>query len=461
MAKKRADAVNLSNMLAVVSVLVLVLVLGASVVAAAVMKGFPANVLPHPRRPAVSQSDGRLSPSDTEKPEGITVTAEATIAATGDVIGHDAILRTAYNSKTKKYSFEDIFPYVKPYVSASDYAVANLETTLRGTEGGAKYQGFPLFNTPDSMVDAVKNAGFDMLLTSNNHCYDTGSKGMHRTVEMLDKKNMDHTGTRLKEQDKPYLVKDIGGIKVGMLCYTYETTPQNSTKKTLNGLPVKGNDPALVNSFRYDKLDDFYKELTERMTAMKGEGAEAFVMFIHWGTEYKTSPNAQQKKIAQALCDLGIDVIVGGHPHVIQPVTLLTGSDGEHRTLCLYSAGNAVSNQRTGTANVKTGHTEDGCLFRVTFRKYSDGRVILADADLLPTWVNLTTDASKKKVYRVIPLDVSVTDWQKAFGMTAKEAASAKASYKRTTEITGEGMTQAQTFLRDRAEQILKEGGAS
>jgi len=174
-------------------------------------------------------------------------------------------------------------------------------------------------------------------------------------------------------------------------------------------------------------------------------------MFIHWGIEYNTKQNAQQTTIAQGLCDLGIDVIIGGHPHVIQPVELLTSTtDPDHKTVCLYSMGNAVSNQRLGNLSmINTAHTEDGVFFSVTFEKYSDGKVYMVGTDLLPTWVNLRYPNSGVE-YAIIPLDYDrVDEWGTAFAMDEGSVNAAKNSHARTTAIVGEGLTACQNYLAE------------
>ena len=137
------------------------------------------------------------------------------VSVTGDVIIHNALLDAAKVSKNK-YNFDYIYTYLKSYSEASDYAVANLETTL----GGSDYTGYPVFNTPDSLLDSITAAGFDMLLTANNHANDTGFKGMSRTAKVLNERKIDFIGTVENEDDKRYLVKEINGIKLGMICYT-------------------------------------------------------------------------------------------------------------------------------------------------------------------------------------------------------------------------------------------------
>ena len=203
------------------------------------------------------------------EPEKIIETARARISVTGDVIIHNALLETAKVSD-KKYNFDFIYKSFRNYVSASDYAVTNLETTL----GGSDYTGYPVFNTPDSLIDSITGAGFDMLLTANNHANDTGYKGMTRTAKVLKRKKVDFIGTVENAKDKRYLVKDVNGIKIGMICYTYEGRARAGGMKYLNGMMNKKS-AAIINTFNVRNLDEFYKQLGGRMTAMRDEGAEA------------------------------------------------------------------------------------------------------------------------------------------------------------------------------------------
>ena len=348
------------------------------------------------------------------------------------------------------YNFGSVFQYLKEYASAVDYATANLETTLYGT--GKAYSGFPNFNCPDSIVDGTKEAGFDMLLTGNNHSFDTGLDGYLRTIEVVQNSGMEKLGTMTGPEDDKWVIKDLNGIKVGMLSYTYETSSGNGEYPALNGLPMYGTTYEYINCFRMEAPQPLFEEVKGYLAEMKEAGAEATVLFIHWGVEYQLKQNTQQSVIAQGLCDLGIDVIIGGHPHVVQPVDLLTSTvDPNHKTVVLYSMGNAVSNQRLGnltSLGVNTAHTEDGVFFSVTFEKYSDGEVYLVGANLLPTWVDLRTNNGRQ--YAIIPLDYDrVDEWGTAFGLGDATVNAAKNSYARTMAIVGEGLTECQTYLAE------------
>ena len=403
--------------------------------------------------PAELQPEGeppvQTEVAQPEEPVPIIKTSTATVAATGDVLMHYPVIKTGLDSATGEYNFDSIFTYFDDYVSAADYAVANLETTLCGLNNGYKYQGYPRFNCPDGIVGSMQRAGFDMLLTANNHTYDTGETGFLRTLSVIDGSGLARLGTNANGSEPKYTIQDVNGIKIGMICYTYETEDDDLVHKSLNGIRLTEKASGLINTFSYQRLEEFYAELEGHLKAMKAEGAQASILFLHWGNEYQTRENDYQRAMAQAVCDLGVDVIVGGHPHVVQPVELLTSqTEAEHRTVCLYSMGNSVSNQRIEQIPSAGGYTEDGVLFRVTFARYSDGTVLLESADVLPTWVNLTTGVeSGKKAYEIIPLDRSITDWKNAFTLTEEEYAEAEKSYERTMSIVGEGLEQVRQTL--------------
>jgi len=382
-----------------------------------------------------------------------------TLSAVGDMLMHIPVINTGYYSNTGAYDFNTIFSYFSSYISAADYAVGNLETTLAGLNNGYSYSGYPQFNCPDAIVTGMKDAGFDGILTANNHTYDTRTIGLMRTQQIIREAGLSKLGTKEAADDPNYMVVERNGIRLGLACYTYETDGY-ADQKALNGIGINAADIPLINSFDYSHTDLFYAELSESMAQAKEEGADAFVLFIHWGNEYQITQNATQSAIAQDLCDLGVDVIIGGHPHVVQPVELLTSAKDEaHKTVCLYSMGNAVSNQRRQNMNLNTGHTEDGVLFSVTFTRYSDGTVILEKADLLPTWVNLRTNPTTgRREYNILPLDKELPDWKVQLELTDATLASALASYDRTMAIVGNGMTQVNTYLAEHTalvEQLL------
>lgn len=401
--------------------------------------------------PTVSPAPTETEPPETTLPTPEHVVSTATIVSTGDLLMHKPVIDTGY--KSGSYDFESIFRYLSEYTMDADLAVANLETTLCSTDNGYSYSGYPNFNCPDALVDGAKDAGFDILLNASNHSYDTSSVGMHRTMQVIQDKGLIPLGIVENAEDKHYIVEEVNGINIGMICYTYETD-SNADRVALNGLPVKAEDAPLINCFDYNALDTFYAELRTRLEEMKADGAEATVLYLHWGTEYQLQANETQKKMAQKICDLGVDVLIGGHPHVVQPMDLISSTtDEDHKMVCLYSMGNAVSNQRQGNLSaIATAHTEDGVLFSITFSKYSDGTVYLESTDLLPLWVYRRSDGTGNE-YNIMPLDMERRDeWTSWMNFQEYHATAAENSYNRTMAIVGEGLTACQEYLKGQYE---------
>ncbi len=394
----------------------------------------------------------------TEPPTEPPIIAEdtVTISVTGDMLMHETVINSGKTDDG--YDFSYIFRYFASYVSAADLSICNLETTLAGLDNGYKYTGYPRFNCPDRLVTDLKDAGFDALLTANNHSYDTNSVGFRRTPEIIREAGLSVLGTKQTAQDPNYLLFDLNGIRVGMACYTYETD-QTQDGKSLNGIRISREDAPLIQSFDYEFLDMFYEEVAESIARMREQGVDEVIYFIHWGDEYNIRQNKKQTAIAQKLCDLGVDVIVGGHPHVVQPMQLLTSAvDPAHATVCLYSMGNAVSNQRAERMNLKTGHTEDGLLLSLRFVRYSDGTVLLEQVQILPTWVELHLE-NNRRYYTILPLDDTLEDWQSAFSLSDSTLKKAQASYTRTMDIVGSGLDEVNAYLSDMQAQVEAELG--
>lgn len=256
-----------------------------------------------------------------------------TLLFAGDIMGHDAQIAAAYNDSSKTYDYTDCFRYIKPLVEKADYAVANFEVTL----AGAPYKGYPQFSSPDELAVAVKDCGFDLLLTTNNHSCDSGKKGVVRTIEVLDSLDIPHTGTFRDSaeylKNYPYLV-DVKGIRLAFLNYTYGTNELPTPKGTI------------VN--RIDK-----NQILNDISIAKRMNPDLIVACMHWGIEYDTMPNSSQIYLKNILKSNGVDLIIGSHPHVLQPMEL----DTTKNQLLVYSLGNFVSAQRTaprdGAAIVK------------------------------------------------------------------------------------------------------------
>ena len=435
----------------VLLVLVLILAAAAALLISGVVKGND------PTEPAGTESPAQTTqapettvppttvPPTTAPPELNIIEATASFTVTGDLLMHKPVFQSCWDSAKGDWVFDCLFTHVAPYIQSADYAIANLETTLRGENSTYPYSGNPLFNCPDGIAPASLNAGFDMLLTGNNHCYDTRKAGVVRTLEILEQTGLESLGTQKTKEDPDWKVIEVNGIKVGMTAYTAETSDGMPGIPSINAIQVQADTFGLINSFDYGQLNKFYEEIGAQFEAMQAEGAEAIVVFMHWGEEYQLEPTDLQKKIAQKLCDMGVDVIVGGHPHVIEPVDLLTSSqDEDHKTLIIYSTGNAVSNQRIREMRMKTGHTEDGILFNFTLVRFIDGTVEVLETSCVPTWVHMVGD---KESYTILPLEFDLREqWQETFGIDEDTYTACVNSYSRTMDLVGAGLEKAQAW---------------
>ena len=307
------------------------------------------------------------------------------ISAVGDIILHDEQIWSAYNEENKAYDFMNNFKYVKNFIEKSDIAYGTIEGTYAGEEIG--YSGYPNYNGPDSMIDALKDTGFDIINVATDHSLDKGVEGASKTGEKIDKE-MTSIG------NKKYIIKKVKGIEIGFTSYTYE-----SKEGELNGhkIPEDMN----LNTFSYNKLDNGLEEMKALVEEMKNEGAEFIVFGMHWGVEYKTEPSKYQVKIAEALNEYGVDLILGSNPHVVQPIEEIEGED-ENKTLVAYSLGNFISNQRLETMGDR--RTADGVILNLTLDKSRKG-VKIEKWDYTSTWVYKIPRENKKSYYYILPVE--------------------------------------------------------
>lgn len=377
---------------------------------------------------SITEYTPRPSTDNGPKPD-----ATATVLSIGDIMMHQTQLDGAKTSDG--YDFSDFFKVISPYYQNADLTIGNLELTFGGEKSGG-YKGYPAFNTPDSLATVIKNSGINMLMTANNHSNDTGFYGLKRTAKILRKKGLEYTGTKETLADPPYLVKSVNGIKIGIANFTYETPGSDPSRKYLNGGAIKKEANDYINTFSYQRINKFYKEAQKVIDNMRIEGAEFITFYMHWGEEYQLKANTWQKSIAQELSNMGVDIIIGGHPHVVQPVELIHAEGSDHTTICIYSLGNAVSNQRRELiSSSPKGHTEDGAMFSYTLKRVNNV-VSIESVDVIPTWVRKYQDSGYK--YTIYPIDS--TEYS-AISSKLKE------SYKRTKAIVKDGLTECQEHL--------------
>jgi poly-gamma-glutamate synthesis protein (capsule biosynthesis protein) len=308
--------------------------------------------------------------------------AVITIGAVGDIMGHMPQVNAAYNRELDSYDFRDNYVHVKEIFQSADIVVGNLETTLAGRE--RVFSGYPKFNTPDELADALAGAGFDVLSTANNHSLDRGEQGVLRTLEVLRDRGLVPVGTASSEEERNALViLEKNNIKAGFLAYSYGT----------NGIPIPPGKGYLVNL-----IDE--SQMAEDIARLKAD-ADVVVVSMHWGNEYARQPNARQKELAQQLVGWGADIILGSHPHVLQPMEFIEAFDdgGElRRGFVIYSLGNFISNQRDR-------YRDSGVILLVDVMKnLHTGKVELAQVSYIPTWVHKYY-LNNKWNFRILPVE--------------------------------------------------------
>lgn len=354
-----------------------------------------------------------------EKVESVEITA------IGDVLMHMGIVNSQYDEATGNYNFDDNFEYVLEYLSRADLAIANLETTLSGKEKG--YSGYPTFNSPDEIANAMSNSGIDIVNNINNHSMDMGKDGFLRTRKVLLEKGLECIGSRTSQNDKRYIIQNIKGINIGIIGYGY-TTEADGSGRGLNGIPIPNDIYPLMNTFNPNNLEKDFIDMKNQIENMRSDGADAIVFHIHWGEEYQLEPNESQKNLAQLLANENVDVILGGHPHTVQPIDIIYSDNKKHKTIVAYSLGNIISNQRKET--VGNPYTEDGVIVNVKISKnFNTGEVIAEEVNYIPTWVQIEVN-SGEKIYRIVPFEEENKDY-----LSQEELKRAISSFNRTTEI--------------------------
>lgn len=354
-------------------------------------------------------------------------TTRIRIGFVGDIMAHLTQLN-AQKRNDSTYDFHNNYVWLSAMFQANDLMIGNLETTFSGKEKG--YSAYPMFNTPDALAEALKSAGFDILSTANNHMYDRSTYGLLRTMEVLKENQLLFTGSRASKEEKRYLIYPVKGVHVGVIAYTYESGRYGDTI-TINGLRIKKEDATRINSFNPENLGETTAEMRKEYQNMLQEGADVVVFIIHWGDEYRIKPSAYQLAMADSLNKIGVDIVFGSHPHVVQPVDYLFDSVCHHTTLVVYSAGNFISNQRYET--LENYNTEDGLYVEVTLQKTAGTPISIANASFYPTWVN-KYQREGRNVYEVVPLDYIMGQDSLINNFTAAQLERMEKSRERTVE---------------------------
>ncbi|MFD3447849.1 CapA family protein [Microbacteriaceae bacterium 4G12] len=293
------------------------------------------------------------------------------LAAVGDVLLHERVYNDA-RTDVNHFDFRPMFAPIKPYIQKADFAFVNQESVIGGVDIGLST--YPSFNSPVEIADALKDTGFQIVNLANNHALDRGEKALTHAIHYWDQLGIIRTGAYLSSADRNTIrTFTKNGITFSALSYTYGT----------NGIRVPK--PYLVN------LID--KEQIRQDVEKAKQISDAVIVNLHFGKEYETLPNDDQQQLAQFLSDLGVSVIFGHHPHVLQPPAFLKGKNG-NQTFVAYSLGNFLA----GQMDEKTWF---GGIVELTVKKNNENKIELYDPSFLPTF----TYSKQEAHYKVLPLD--------------------------------------------------------
>lgn len=361
----------------------------------------------HENTTAGGGDGGSTSQQLQQAPEDVPAPITATLAVCGDVMSHSPQTNDAYDAATDTYSYLPCFQYVQPWIEGADFAVANFETTLNGPP----YSGYPQFCAPDALAYNMKDIGFDLVTTANNHSMDKGFHGVVRTLDTLDAAGLQHMGTYRTQaeldENQGVVVADVNGIRVAFLGYSYGT----------NGIPVSAENDFCINRFNTDymaacaTLDE--AKLTRELSYAESLGVDLIAVMIHWGIEYQTTENAYQDQVADFLLQNGADLILGSHSHVPQPMMerTVTLADGSQKTgFVCYSLGNFVSNQSPATVNVN--YTDTTAVLNLELTKdFATGETTVTNASYVPLLV-LNRGAGAADRYIILDVHKGMSDYE-------------------------------------------------
>ncbi len=338
-----------------------------------------------PKEAEVVSSTATQNNTVVEEKKSITIH----LAAIGDAMCHSQNFKDAYQASTKNYDFSHVFTNIRQKVESADIAIGNLETTFAGEEKG--YSGFPTFNTPDALGYALKDMGVDVLSTANNHSLDKGYSGIVRTLDVLDEAGISHMGTyrSLEEQNK-ILIKDVNGIKFAFLSFTYGT----------NGIPVPKGKEYCINL-----IDETL--MKRQIDQAKEEQVDVICVSMHWGDEYKIKQNKTQENLADFLFENGVDIILGSHPHVLEPMEkrTITLADGTTKDgFVIYSLGNFISAQ-------KQENTRNTIILDLQITKNPEGKISIDKVEYTPLYV-YDKGAGKPQRYKILDIRQTIANYE-------------------------------------------------
>ena len=346
-----------------------------------------------------------------------------TLAAVGDIIVHDSQLKAAWRPEKNAYDFDMSFTLVQSLLENADLTLANLETTLPGRP--ELYSGYPRFGAPDALASALKNVGVDLLSTANNHALDKGKWGFLRTLDVLDSLEFYHIGTyrdTVEYWQNRILYVQKNGLKLAFLNYTY----------ALNGILVpKGIRVSMIRQ----------NEMMADVAEARFHKPDAIIVLLHAGKEYQREPDAYQKKQVEFLFNQGVDVVLGGHPHVLQPFELKNVTDKYGITkprLVIWSLGNFISNQRDR-------YRDGGIVFKFRLTK-QDSLVNIDNITYDPVYVHrMWTKSGRKHI--LLPVKEFLKN-DRIIKLPYNEFERMMTFYNDTNELLGPCLKQVEAFSK-------------
>lgn len=305
----------------------------------------------------VSNSQSSIKTTSISKKEEVPTVK---LSFAGDLLMHSAERKSGYNGSNNSYNFNGFFSDIKQYFGNKDYVIGSFETPVKKEKSENLYSGYPAFKNPPEFLEAIKNAGINVLVTANNHCLDQGLKGALETMDWIEKYNIPYTGTFKSQQDRqtePVLFLEKNNIKIALVNYAEMSNmgiPNNYIMNTIN-----------INNIKKD------------INFAKRSNADVVIVWLHFGNEYQRIPSENQKKVVNEIANMGVDIIVGSHPHVIQPMEMLN-VNGKN-VLVAYSLGNFISNQYWR-------YSTDGMILNVDISKINN-KIELKNINYIPTAV--------------------------------------------------------------------------
>ena len=341
------------------------------------------------------QASEDTSEEEEEEPTDVTFT----LSAIGDIMCHNTQYIDAYNEDSDTYDFSYVFDDISLYTKTADICVGNLETTFAGEEVG--YSSYPTFNTPDSLAYELKDIGVDVLSTAGNHALDKGFDGLSRTIDTLNSADIAHLGTYKTEEDQnKTLIKYVKGIKIAFVNYTYGT----------NGITVPSDKQFCVNLIDEDLMK-------KQLDSAKEENPDIIIACMHWGNEYKTTQNSTQEELADFLFQNGVDVILGTHPHVLEPMEkrTVTLEDGTTKDgFVIYSLGNFIADQNAE-------YTRDSIVLNLDITKHIDGTITIDNYEYVPIYMYKDSSKSKQKM-KLLDINKTIYNYENYLDTSISES---------------------------------------